>query len=143
MRAKAFTLIELVMVIVILGIIALIAVPTVNTIIKDSKAKAYDEQVALITGSAKTYMSKNSMELPNQNDGATVCLTIEKLQTEGFLSDEDIKNPNYKAGSTEETRKNEFFNGTVKVTYEVAADTGKGKYKYTYLNSPSSCTPKN
>ena len=55
---KGFTLIELVMVIVVLGIVALIAVPTVNSIITDSKEKSYQNQINTIVNSAHTYISK-------------------------------------------------------------------------------------
>ena len=60
---KGFTLIELICVITILGLIALIAVPTVNTMIQNSKEDAYEEQIVTIEKTAKTYMSKNSLKL--------------------------------------------------------------------------------
>lgn len=136
MNKKAFTLIELIMVIVILGVIAMIAVPTVNSIIKDSKKKAYDEQIALITDTAKTYMSKydsetgtnNSLKLP-KDTSSSYCLTIETIKKSGLLSNENIQNPNYVAGSSKVDEKTKIFNGAVKITWN-----GK-KYKYEYKDS--------
>ena len=50
---KGFTLTEIIGVIVLLGIIALISVPILNTVIQNSKQKAYDAQVKEIISSAK------------------------------------------------------------------------------------------
>ncbi len=127
---KGFTLIELIMVIVVLGIIALIAIPIVNNIIKDSKEKAYNEQIDLIVDTARTYMSNNSLKLPSQIDGASVCITIETLQKAGLLSKNDILNPNYTEGSTD-LKKQRNFNGAVKVYWQ------KNKYVYEYKYSDS------
>jgi len=90
MKNNGFTLIELIMVILILGVIAIITVPTVNSIIRDSKQKAYDNQIKLIEDTTRTYMSKNSMELPSQSDGSSVCITVDNLKRKGFLSKDDI-----------------------------------------------------
>lgn len=117
MKQKGFTLIELVMVILVLGIIAIIAVPTVNSIIKDSKEKAYNSQIKMIEDTARTYMSKHSLELPKENNGSSVCITVDKLKKEGFLSKDDIINPK---------DKNEIFDGAVKVSWNVS------KYIYKY-----------
>ena len=45
MKKKGFTLIELLAVILILGIIALIAIPTVNTILHESRKGAFQSSV--------------------------------------------------------------------------------------------------
>ncbi len=129
MKYGGFTLIELIMVITLLGIIALIAVPTVNTIINDSKDKAYNEQVKLIEDSAKTYMSRNSLELPAQTVNATKCVSVSKLQTEGFLANKSIENPKYRSGSTDSEENFQYFTGAVKVTWNGS------KYKYAYTKS--------
>ena len=126
---KGFTLIELICVITILGLIALIAVPTVNTMIQNSKEDAYEEQIVTIEKTAKTYMSKNSLKLPSQQTGSLYCVSIDEMQKAGLLSKDDIKNPLYKKDSTEVKEKNENFTGGVNVKWN-----GK-KYTYEYVNS--------
>ncbi len=119
---NAFTLVELIMVIAILGLIALIVVPTINSIVSDSKDKAYDEQVSLIVKSAKNYMTSldNSTYLPKiKND--SYCVSVEAMKKSGLLSKDDIINPKDKS----------VMNGSVLVTY-----TGK---KYTYEYRASGC----
>ena len=54
MKKNAFTLIELLAVILILGIIALIAIPTVTNIIKESKRGAFKASVQNIIGAVET-----------------------------------------------------------------------------------------
>ena len=122
---NGITLMELIMVILILGIIALITVPTVNSVIKDSREKSYNNQVDLITDTARTYMSDHSENLPSQS-GGEVCVTVAMMQKDGLLSKDDIVNPNYKEGSSEPTEKDEYFNDGVLVTWN------GNKYTYTY-----------
>ncbi len=126
---NGFTLIELICVITILGLIALIAVPTVNTMIQNSKKEAYEEQITTIEKTAKTYMSKNSLELPS--DDEVVCVSIETMQKAGLLSKEDIENPLYKKGSDVSDEKNETFTGGVNVSWN------GNKYLYEYVTSCS------
>ncbi len=126
MKNKGFTLVELISIIALLGLIALIAVPNVNTMINDSREKAYNEQIRAIEESARTYMSKNSLELPDQTEGNYKCVSIAKLKKAGLLSDEDIKNPKYKKSSKLATEMNETFNGSVLVTFK------GNKYTYQY-----------
>ncbi|MEG0022058.1 MAG: prepilin-type N-terminal cleavage/methylation domain-containing protein [Bacilli bacterium] len=52
---KGFTLIELLAVILILGIIALIAIPTVNNILKESRAGAWKSTASQMTKAAENY----------------------------------------------------------------------------------------
>ena len=117
---KGFTLIELICVITILGLIALIAVPTVNTMIQKSKEDAYEEQITTIEKACKTYMSKNSLELPK--DDETKCISIQTMQKAGLLSKDEIKNPL----ETDET-----FKGGVNVSWN------GNKYIYEYTNTCS------
>lgn len=128
---KGFTLVELLGVIVILGLIAMIAIPTINSAINSSREKAYDEQINTIVESARTYMSKNSLKLPDQTNGNSCSISVATLKSAGLLDSDDIENPMYQKNSTEEKKKFENFNGKVIVTF-----TNK-KYKYEYVNSSS------
>ena len=55
MNKKGFTLIELLAVILILGIIALIAIPTVNSILKESRTGAWKSTASQMTKAAENY----------------------------------------------------------------------------------------
>ena len=97
--------------------------------IQNSKKEAYEEQITTIEKTAKTYMSKNSLELPR--DDEVVCVSIETMQKAGLLSKEDIENPLYKKGSDVSDEKNETFTGGVNVSWN------GNKYLYEYVTSCS------
>ena len=128
---KGFTLVELLSVIVILGILASIAIPTINTAINSSRNKAYNEQINTIQNAARTYMSKNSLKLPNQEENGKCTISVSTLQKEGLLSVDDIVNPRYKKNSSKPEEKFKNFDGKVIVTF------ANNKYKYEYVISSS------
>ena len=128
---KGFTLVELLGVIVILGLIAMIAIPTINSALNSSRQKAYDEQVDTIEDTARTYMSKNSLKLPNQTEGNGCYVSVATMQKAGLLNSDDIENPKYKKGSTDEEENFENFNGYVIITYT------NNKYQYKYAKTAS------
>lgn len=90
---KAFTLIELLGVIVILGIIGVIVVPLVSSMINDSKKDTYNMQVQAIKDAAKSYANANIYTL-NCTTTCTNCAcdpTLQKLIDDGYL--EEISKP--------------------------------------------------
>ncbi len=89
MKKNGFTLIELLGVIVLIGIIALITVPTVDTVIKKGKQKAYDLTKDTIITAAKNWLTDNKSLF---DDGDTLTLTLADLKEQGYL-DFNIKNP--------------------------------------------------
>ena len=62
---KGFTLVEILAVFVVLGIISMITVPAIGNVIHMSKEKAYDKQIELIINASRSYMTNNSLELPD------------------------------------------------------------------------------
>lgn len=112
MNKKAFTLVELLGVIVILGIIGMITTPIVQNAIDKNNIKTCEDQIKSFEKAAKNYISSNPFT--NLNDGTTT-ITIGKLQDEGYIEDSELKNP--KGGNFS---KNSIviitYNGT-KITY--------------------------
>ncbi len=137
MNRKGFTLIELIAVIVILSLIALIVFPAINSVIKDSKEKAYEEQKQTILKAAKQLSYENSDILPAETDGSTetielACLTIGctingKQINGGYLNEDELKDPR-------NTNKN--LDGVVEITYHT------NQYHYTYKDK-TNITAKN
>lgn len=122
---KAFTLIELIAVIVILSLIALIVFPAVNSVIKNSKEKAYQEQIKTIIKSAKQLSYENSEVLPDEGETSEIqltCLTsgctYNGVQIKGgYINEDDIIDPR-------NTKKK--LDGLIIITYT------SNQYNYTY-----------
>lgn len=117
MKNKAFTLVELLGVIVVLGIIATITVPIVQRTILESSDDAYEEQIASFEKAARNYVASDIYNMTNCKD--RICtVSLKTLQEEGFLPSGDIINP-----KTDETFDLE---NTVDITY----DGSKFSYNY-------------
>lgn len=86
---KGFTLIEMLSIIVLIGVIALIAYPMVDSTIKDSREKAYLQNIEHIESVAETYSV--SVDLGYSEEYKS--LDLQTLKNAGLLKDEDIKNP--------------------------------------------------
>lgn len=135
---KGFTLIELIMVITLLGIIAIITVPAIGNSINSSKEEAFKEQKKLIVNAAKQYMAMNYGNIQN---GTSSCVDVSVLQSEGFLSKEQIKNPKYVSGSSDSEKSFEFFDGgSVVVTATPIGNPENKNFKYSYGYSSSKCS---
>lgn len=114
MNKKAFTLIELLGVIVILGIIGVIVTPIIQNTIDNSNKKLCNEQIDSFKKAAKNYIASNPFT--NLNEGTTE-ITIGELQNKGYIENQELKNP--KGG-------NFSVNSIIKIIYN-----GK-KVTYTY-----------
>ena len=66
-KKKAFTLIELLAVIIILGILMIIAVPSVTKYINSSKKEAYIDSAKEIISGAKYFVNSGNVELNNKD----------------------------------------------------------------------------
>ena len=88
---NAFTLVELLAVIVILAIVLIIAVPGVLSIINKTKNSAYDRQVDMIKEAAKNYVTANSITWSGDDPKSTL-VTLDMLQSSGYL-DKKVLDP--------------------------------------------------
>lgn len=70
---KGFTLIELLAVILILGIIALIAIPTVNSVIQQSRLGAWESTGNQLAKGLETYYQMCQIRDGYESDGKTQC----------------------------------------------------------------------
>lgn len=75
MNKRGFTLIELLAVILILGIIALIAIPTVNKVIKQSRAGSLEATGNQMVKSLENYKQMCDLSDGVEADGTTACKT--------------------------------------------------------------------
>ena len=87
---KAFTLVELLAVIIILGIILVLAVPRVTTMINKYRDNAEARQKDLISSAAEKYMVFEEITFePLQTE---IIITLNQLVSKGYLKD-GLKNP--------------------------------------------------
>ena len=116
---KAFTLVELLAVIVILSLLILIAVTTASSQFKNSKDSLYETQLTNIKLSAEMWGSDNKVLLNSIDD--CVSLTLGYLKNAGYV-DKNIKN----TYNSEEFEDDEIFVNITKETntykYEVFDD---------------------
>jgi prepilin-type N-terminal cleavage/methylation domain-containing protein len=116
---KAFTLIELLGVIIILGIVLVIAIPETTKLIDKTKNNAYKQMITDITKATKTYVTTNAFKLDNfSNTGDSTDVTLYNLINAGLLKN-NIVNPKTK----------EKLDLSSKITVTISASGG---YTYTY-----------
>ena len=92
MKNKAFTLIELLGVILILGLLVLIAFPPLLSKIKNSKSKISEATKLLIIDATKDYINDNENNFEKTN-GMTYCIPISTLIENNYLN-ENLKDEN-------------------------------------------------
>lgn len=126
MNQKAFTLIELIAVIVILSLIALVVFPAINSIIKNSKESAYETQKSELIKAGENYFIKNTDKLPEMSENSTSKVQLSTLIKEGYISEDDVKDPR----DTSKTLK-----GYIKATYTT------NQYIYEYLEQDTTILP--
>ncbi len=137
MNKKGFTLIELIAVVVILSLIALVVFPAVNSVIRNSREKAYESQINTLVKAAEECTYENPAILPSKGETTKLnlnCLTggctINGVNIEGgYINEDDIKDPR-------KTSKN--IEGCIVINYkETTNQTIKQKYTYEYQENCS------
>ncbi|MDD3187267.1 MAG: InlB B-repeat-containing protein [Bacilli bacterium] len=91
MKNKGYTLIEVLGVIIILSLIIAIVVPSISSILTNSKDKAYNVQILEIESAAKSWGLLNSENLPTDDNG-TIVISLLQLKVAHLLSS-DFSNP--------------------------------------------------
>ncbi len=103
MNKRAFTLVELLAVIIILGVVFAIAIPNVLNMIERTRIDAIIRSEEMLTIAARRHLASNSHLLP-VNAGSTIEITLDTLKNNRLI--DSIRNP----------RNNQECNGYVLIT---------------------------
>lgn len=96
MKKNAFTIYELIAVIVVLSAISLISYTCITNIIKKNSEKRINDFNDILINSAELYLNENKADFPNFNRiGDVALITSSELIDENYLK-EDISNPTSK-----------------------------------------------
>ena len=90
---KAFTLVELIVVITILGIILILALPQVSRIQRQNKNRKYELYQESLENAAKLYIDNNAKDLFGKEDSGCVQIKFSTLKDANLtkeFSDSDI-----------------------------------------------------
>ena len=90
---KGFTLIEIIAVIVILGVIMVIAIPSVSSMIMNSRKKTYLVAANRYIDGAKSFVSTNDLNLRDESITFYIpkkCLAMDKMQESPFGEWKDV-----------------------------------------------------
>lgn len=127
MKRNAFTLVELLAVLVIIGILSAISIAVYSNSIVESKNSLSDFQKKQLIESARTYVAVNTIGFNNifdnmivGEDTSCVALAIKVLITEGLIG-QNVVDP-------KDTRTE--LDGYIKIKY----DSATSQYEYEYVN---------
>lgn len=119
MNKKGFTLVELIGVITLLAVIVVISVPIVTSSIKNTKNKAYNEQVNTIVNNAKKWVVLNGPKTDT-----SFSISLQELIDAHLIEDDVIIDPRDDSNMLEE-------GACVFVNYEVSSKS----YLYTFRDN--------
>jgi len=89
---KGFTLVELIGVITLLALIALVVYPAITTVMKNTREKAYNDQIEVLIKAAKQWGVENADKLPDV-EGGMYTLSISTLLSDGYLTNDEVVDP--------------------------------------------------
>lgn len=85
---KAFTLVELLAVIVILGILLILSFPKILEMVNREKEKISEAKLSIMYSATKSYLFDHNNQFP-EREGNTYCIEPKKLQDENYVAFED------------------------------------------------------
>lgn len=85
---KAFTLVELLAVIVILGILMILSFPKILEMVNREKDKISEAKLNIMYTATKSYLFDHNNQYP-EREGNTYCIEPKKLQDENYVAFED------------------------------------------------------
>ena len=85
---KAFTLVELLAVIVLLGILMLLTFPKILEMTNSQSARVSNAKMTLMKTAAKSYVADHKNQYPSK-EGNTYCISLESLENGNYLAFED------------------------------------------------------
>ena len=81
MKKRAFTLIEIIGVVILLGVLSLITIPTVNIIIKNGKQKSLETTIKNLESAAYNYSNKHDIGYSSKTNS----IQISELKKTGYI----------------------------------------------------------
>ena len=118
MNKKAFTLTELMGVVMLLGLIAIIAFPPLLKQIKGTKSTIDEATEKLIVAGASNYVDENKNDFPKV-DGNVYCISIQTLVDDNKVSKDFVDAEGNK----------------IDVTKYIQVNTTTNQYKYTIVDN--------
>ena len=129
-NSKAFTLIELIAVLVILSLLTVIAVPAISHLIKRNKDKSFNTKINVIIKQAKQYSydNENFLNGSNKRYDGYVCntITVGELKNLGYLEELEKESGTNKIT---DPRTNESMENYTVMLYIKSNTTGTGTNK--------------
>ena len=121
MKKNAFTLIELLAILVILSVLVIILIPTLKDSIDEAKKSAYDDQVNTITSAAESYFINSNFRVDSNTPKV---MYLNDIVSSGYIDSKKLVNP-----VTEDT-----MTGCVLIKYY------SNQYHYEYIDSITECS---
>lgn len=121
MKKNAFTLIELLAILVILSVLVIILIPTLKDSIDEAKKSAYDDQVNTITSAAESYFINSNFRVDSNTPKV---MYLNDIVSSEYIDSKEIVNP-----VTEDT-----MTGCVLIKYY------SNQYHYEYIDNITECS---